>query len=297
VSVGYPASFTSNEDRKDGIWYRYFLSPGQGPERRSALAVTLLVGPFADDLEAYAEGYLAGNAAATREVERSGVKGREYEYASGDAATRYRLILLPEAPRIYGLYAQGPAASWEAQRATLERIATSFALERPKLYRRTRDAAFGFSIGVPRSWRESRRFASKDTLLLQFQSPPLAMDAGGQTVHASLTLTVEPAPEPDDLDAYYEATLKKLGEAFKVMSHDPWADGRGYVDVMLVESAMSESRVKRFFTVLGPRAYSISFESREDVFPRFHRWADFIAASFVASPPGVPPAAWPSGPS
>jgi len=283
VSVGYPANFTGNEDRKDGIWYRYFLGPGQGPERRPGLAVTLLVGPLAGSLDDYAEAYLAGQGApVSREVERSGFKGREYEYTSGDAATRYRLILIPDAPRVYGLYAQGPAPSWEAQRGILDRIAATLALERPKLYRLAKDDAFGLSIGIPPSWRESRRFASRDTLLLQFQSPPLAMEGGGQTVHASLAVTVEPAPEPDDLDAYYDATLKKLGDAFKVLSHEPWSAGRGYVDVMMVESAVSESRIKRFFAVRGSRAYSISLEAREDVFPRVQRWADFIASSFTA---------------
>ena len=167
-------------------------------------------------------------------------------------------------------------------------MAEGLTLERPKLYPVTKDEAFGFSLGVPPSWRETRRFASKETLLLQFTSPALAMDRGTQTVHASLAVTVEPAPEKGDVEAYYDATLKKLGDAFKVVAHDPWRPGGGYVDVMTVESAMSESRIKRFLAVRGERAYSLVFESREDVFPRVHRWADFIAATFTA-PPGAPP--------
>ena len=170
-------------------------------------------------------------------------------------------------------------------------MAESLTLERPKLYPVTQDDSFGFAIGVPTSWRETRRFASKQTLLLQFTSPAFAMDRGRQGVHASLSLTVEPAPRKDDVEAYYDATLRKLGEAFKVVAHDPWRTGGGYVDVMAVESAVSESRIKRFFAVRGERAFSLVFESREDVFPRVHRWADFIAATFSAPPGASPPPA------
>ncbi len=241
------------------------------------------MGPLSGSVEDYAQGYLAGHVAgASRDFERSGMKGRDYEYATTDGATRYRLLLLADPPRVYGLYAQGPAASWEAQRPGIDAMALSLTLERPALYPVSRHEAFGFSLGIPPSWRETRRFASKDTLLLQFASPALAMDRGRQVVHAALTVTVEPAPVPGDVQAYYDATLKKLGDAFKVVSHEPWKAGGGYVDVMVVESAMSESRVKRFFAVRGNRGYSLSFESREDVFPRAQRWADFIASTFGA---------------
>ncbi len=288
VSLRHPPGWSSNEDRKDAIWYRYFVSAAQAGNVPEA-AATLLVGPLPGTLDEYAQGYLAGNAPATsRDVERAGIKGREYEYASADGNTRYRLLLLADPPRVYGFYAQGPAARWDTQRKTVAAMAESLALERPKLYPVTKDEAFGFALGVPRSWRETRRFASRETLLLQFTSPALAMDRGRQSVHASLTLTVEPAPEEEDLEAYYDATLKKLGDAFKVVAHDPWRGGGGWVDVMAVESAVSESRIKRFFAVRGGRGYSLVFESREDVFPRVHRWADFIAATFTA-PPGAPP--------
>jgi hypothetical protein len=264
------------------------VSPAQAADRTPLAAVTLLVGPLPGTLEEYAQGYLAGNAASqTRDVERTGAKGREYEYASADGATRYRLLLIADPPRVYGLYAQGPAASWEAQRKTVAAVTESLALERPKLYPVTRDEAFGFALGLPPSWRQSRRFASRETLLLQYTSPALGMESG-QGVHASLTLTVEPAAEEGDLEAYYDATLRRLGDAFKVVAHDPWRGGGGFVDVMAVESAVSESRIKRFFAVRGARGYSLVFESREDVFPRVHRWADFIAATFSA-PPGAPP--------
>jgi hypothetical protein len=209
-------------------------------------------------------------------AERSGIKGRAYEISSPDGATRSSLLLLQEGARVYGLYAQGRAAEFEKHRGTLDEIGGSLALERPALYPERRNDDFSFSVHVPPSWREARHFSGGRTLLLQFTSPPLAVDKGGQTVHASLTITVEPAE--GDLEDYYAATRAKLGESFQVVSHKPWKDG--YVDVMSTETSMADSRVKRFYRIGQGRGYGLTFEARADVYPRVARWYDLIADSF-----------------
>jgi hypothetical protein len=148
-----------------------------------------------------------------------------------------------------------------------------------------REGGFGFALRMPPSWRETRRFSGGGTLLLQYASPPLAVDTGGSTVHASLTVSVERLDADTDLDAYYDATRLKLGDAFKIVSHQPWQGG--YVDVMTTETPISAARIKRFYAVAGARGYSLTFEAREDVFARVARWCDLIAGTFaiVASPP------------
>ena len=45
------------------------------------------------------------------------------------------------------------------------------------------------------------------------------MDKGGQTVHASLTLTVENVPAGSTVDAFHQATQAKLGENFQLLGH------------------------------------------------------------------------------
>jgi hypothetical protein len=154
----------------------------------------------------------------------------------------------------------------------------SLTLERPQVWKVQKDETFGFSLRVPPSWKETRRFAGAGTLLLQYTSPPLAADRGGQTVHSSLTLTVEPASS-EDLQSFYDATRAKLGDAFAVLSHQPWGD-KGFVDVMRSETPVTVSRAKRYYRLEGRRAYSLAFEAREDVFPRVHKWYDLIAGTF-----------------
>ncbi len=162
-------------------------------------------------------------------------------------------------------------------------MALSLTLERAEGYPETRDDKLGFSIRLPPSWKRTRRFAGGGTELFQFTSPALAVDKGGQTVHASLTLTLEKAPATGGVQAYYDATRLKLGDAFKVVSHEPWKGG--FVDLMNVETPISASRVKRFYDAHGERGVSLMFEARADVFGRASRWFDLIASSFEAREP------------
>jgi hypothetical protein len=61
------------------------------------------------------------------------------------------------------------------------------------------------------------------------------------------------------------------------VSHAPWNDG--YLDVLSSETPIAESRVRRYYRVSGARGYSLTFEAREDVYPRVYQWCDIIAGT------------------
>ena len=61
------------------------------------------------------------------------------------------------------------------------------------------------------------------------------------------------------------------------MSHAAFKGG--YVDTMRIETPVAISYVKRYYFAQGGRGCSLSFEAREDVFPRASRWADYIAST------------------
>jgi hypothetical protein len=284
LSVRYPASWKTDQAQQDGVWYRYFLGPPSGPQRSPEVSVTLLAGPLAGSLEDYAQSYLSGNTlSSSRDEQRQGTRAKTYAYRSADGSTRYSLLLLQEGARVYGLYAQGRTALFDHHGALLEEMNRSLTLERPDSYPVQRDAAFGFELRVPPSWRSVRTFSAGGTLLMQFTSPPLAAERNRETVHASLTLTVEPLRDgADALEPFYAATRQKLGDSFQIASHRPW--GTGYVDVMQTETPIAISRVKRFYRVAAGRGYILSFEARDDVFPKASRWCDIIAATLKTGP-------------
>jgi hypothetical protein len=282
VSVRYPSGWRTDQAEQEGIWYRYFLAPPTAPENKAAVSVTLLAGPLSSPVDEYAQSYLAGNeVASSRDEDRYGAKGRTWSYSSPDGKTRQRLLLVAASGRVWGLYAQGEAAAFEEHAAALDEMWTSFTLERPGLYPIQRWEDFGVSLGMPPSWAETRQFSGRGTLLVQFTSPPLAVQRG-QTVHASLTVTVEQIPDETGIEAFYEATRERLGENLRLLNHEEWGDG--YVDLMRTETSIAASYVKRFYRVKGRRGVSLAFEGREDVFWRIDTWPDLMASTLEVSP-------------
>ena len=61
LTLHYPASWKTEQAQQDGVWYRYFLAPPAGPERKPAVSVTLVAGPLGVGIDQYAQTYLAGN--------------------------------------------------------------------------------------------------------------------------------------------------------------------------------------------------------------------------------------------
>ena len=256
-----------------------------GAQAKPGASVTLLCGPIGGSLEDYAQTYLAGNSlASSRQETRQGVPGRWYSFVSADGATRYSLLLLQDSGKVYGLYAQGDSRFVEQNTGTIEEMFRSLTLERADSYPETRMDAFAFSVRLPPSWRKTRHFSGGGTLLLQFTSPPLGAEKGGETVHASLTLTVEKIE--GDLEEFYTASRDRQGGAFQMMGHKKWRDG--WADSLRSETSMSASRVKRFYRVAGGRGYCLSFEAREDVFHRASRWCDMIADTLRIGPELAP---------
>ena len=280
VSLRHPASWRGDQAEQEGVWYRTFLAPPEAAQAKAPVSVTLMAGPMAVTVEEYAKTYLAGHTvAATRPEERQGIAGRSWAFASADGRTRYRLLLLDLGGRVLGLYAQGDAPAVGKQAAVLDEMWASLTVERPDRYPVTAWREQKASLGLPASWRETRRFSGGGTLQTYFVSPPLAVDKGRQTVHASLSATFEPVPDGGGLAEYYEASRRRLGENFQLTNHSSFRDG--YVDVMRTETPVAISFVKRFYFARDGHGCSLVFEAREDVFPRASRWADYIASTLV----------------
>jgi hypothetical protein len=277
-SVRYPASWRSQQAVEGGVFYRHFLGPS-GSAGKPSLAATAFVASPGRALASLAESYTANaTGVVTRDEAVAGAKGKSYAFASPDGATRQTLLLIEDHGRVYGLHLHGESAVVERETALLDEIRKSFTLERAEAYPETRDDALGFAVRIPESWRETRHFKGGGNAVIQFSSPAIAADKGGETVHASLSLSVEDAPGDGSLDAYYRASRAKLGESFLVLDHDSYAGG-GYLDRLRTETQVATSEVKRLYRVSGGRGYSLTLEARDDVYVKVARWYDLFAAT------------------
>jgi hypothetical protein len=287
LSVSYPSAWRSEDASQGDVWHHHFLAPAPAGQSDPGVSVTLLAARLTAPLEDYAQSFLAGHTlASSKPEERQGVRGRSYVYASADGRQRNRLLLLEETGSGYGLHAQGPAQSFESLAPALDRIFDSLRLEREERYPVQQDARFGYALRLPESWRPGRSLSTGDRLVAQHMSPPLAADREGNTVHASLSVTVEPVGPPGTLDAYYQATRRLLGDSYRLQDHVRWRDG--YADVMRTETPLTISGLKRFYRVADGRGYSLAFEARDDVFHGVAPWFDRIAGTLKVGPELLP---------
>jgi hypothetical protein len=286
LSLRYPASWTSHLAEQGSVRYRYFRAPDEGG-KASSVTVTLLSQALTGTLDEYARELLAGlSVQETRDEARGPAKGQRFRAQSADGARRHSLLLLQEGARAFGLHTEGDAAAFGAALPDVDAIEGSFGVERPESWTDQPNADFGFALRLPASWTRTRALAGNGSYLVQYLSPPVGVDPGGQTVHVNLTVTVEPAPGDGTPAASRKATRAKLGEAFKLTGEAPWRDG--LQDVFLTETPIAVSRSKRFYRTAGGRAYGLTFESREDVFPRVARWCDLIASTLRVGPEVAP---------
>ena len=294
LRVEHPASWKGDQAEQDGIWYRYFLGPPTGSTRKPAVSVTLFAGPLATTVDDYAQRYLGGATVRSAKVEdRQGLPARRWDYTAADG-TRAALLLVeqrqPGQAWIYGLYAQGEGGPFEDHAASVEEMFKSLAIDRPTGWKEYKGE--GYALRVPESWREARHFSGGGKSMLQWSSHAVGAERT-QTLHASLTLSVEPTGKT--VDDYYKDQRDAQGESFALLGHSPWKDG--FVDSLRTETPMATSRVKRYYRVLNGKAYVLALDAREDVFPRVSRWSDQIASTLVldGEPPPAPPA--PTAPS
>lgn len=291
LRVRYPASWKTEQAEQDGMWYRYFLGPPTGPQRKPAVSVTMFAGPLGNSLDEYAQRYVADATVQDQKIEdRQGLPAKRWQFTSADGATRSTLLLVEQkappaaaspddgAPSawVYGLYAQGEMAAFAEHEPTIDGMFESLAVDRPASWEEYRNEALGYRLRVPGVWREARHFSGGGKLLQQWTSPPLGADKG-ETLHASLTLSTEPTPL--DIDAYWKAQRDAQGDSFALLSHTEW--NGGYLDSLRSETPMATSRVKRYYRVKNGRAYVLALDAREDVFPRVSRWADQIASTLT----------------
>ncbi len=280
-SLRHPASWRTGEAEQAGARYRYLVPPATGA-RPPALSVTLLAAQATTPVDEYAQSYLAGaKVGSSHAEEREGAKGKSWVFSSPDGKTLGRLLLVATEGRLLGLHAQGEATPSATHAAALDEIWASFTVERPESYPVHTWKGFDARLGVPASWKQTQQFSGGGTMLVQFASPPLAAEKR-QTLHAALSLTLEPAPA-GGLSEYYETTRRKLGDNYAVASHETVKGG--FVDVMRTETPLAVSYIKRYYLAEGGRACSLSFEAREDVFAQASRWADAIASTLRLGPP------------
>ncbi len=227
--------------------------------------------------------YLAGNpVTSTREETRAGAKGRSWRFTSKNGAhAAFPAPHRDRAARVHGLYAQGADGALRSGRERHRRDGGEPQHRNARSSTRsfgTRPRATPFESHPPGN--ETRRLSGQGMSVVQYTSPALGAERNRQTVHASLTITVEPLKPGVDLEQFYASAhgqaRRHLPRGFPRALADgvtPISSGRR--PPWPAPSSVASTRVD------GGKAYTLSFEGRDDVFPRVSPWCDLIASTLM----------------
>lgn len=319
ITVRYPASWKTEQAQQDGVWYRYFLAPPAGADRRPAVSVTLVAAAVPEGtLDGYAQTYLAGNViTSTAEARRPGAQGRYWRFQTADGQRKHSLLLLEES-----------AESRAELVALLAAAATSRPSPRPSpspsplpssappaaanarwvygLFSQADAAAFdahttvleemanSLTLERPRHYAEERN----DKMAFLLRVPPSwkssrSFSGNGTYLQqwTSPALAAEKGqPVPASLTLNVEpAPGDGSIDTFYAATLQKLGEaytvlshhpwGSGYADVMHSETQVAVTRSKRFLRVADGRGYSLVCDGRDDVYGRVSRWCDMIATT------------------
>ena len=114
-----------------------------------------------------------------------------------------------------------------------------------------------------------------------FRSGPLAVDADGTTVHATLEVTVRDAEPETTLESFYSAAAEGLGENYRMLRHEILEDGRGIAVLYAVETQLADYLEWVVYNLVDGRTYLYRFHCRNGLYRAIEPWFAEIAGGFV----------------
>lgn len=310
VSLPLPQGWTSASNEQGGFRMTTFTGPSVDVPDRDGIQVQVMAGPAPADSslrEVADRYYIGGQTVLSEESFRLGAddhaddgdpgadddsdpEGMIWSFAFERRPQAGRLLLLRDGDRLYGVFTTGEARSVRAYGPTLDRMYSGFSLETSPYFEVYRDPVFEVEVRHPRSWTRSHVLRDSDTtLFVGFRSAPLAVEAGGATVHATLELTVEEAAPGATLESFYSEAVESLGENYRMLRHDLFADGRGIAVLYSVETQLADYLEWVIYNLVDGRTYLYRFHCRNRLYRAVEPWFAEIADRFVrsGSPPGI----------
>lgn len=309
VSLPLPQGWTSASNEQGGFRMTTFTGPSVDVPDRDGIQVQVMAGPApaGSSLREVADRYYIGGQTVLSEddfrpdddhdlqgdregdIERD-LEGRIWSFEFERRPQAGRLLLLRDGDRLYGVFTTGEARSIEAYGPTLDRMYSGFSPETSPYFEVYRDPVFEVEVRHPRSWTRSHVLRDSDeTLFVGFRSAPLAVEAGGATVHATLELTVEAAAPGATLESFYSEAVESLGENYRMLRHDIFTDGRGIAVLYSVETQLADYLEWVIYNLVDDRTYLYRFHCRNRLYRAVEPWFAEIADRFVRSgtPPGI----------
>ena len=286
VSLPLPQGWHSAANQQGGFRMTTFTGPSVDVPERDGIQVQVMAGPAlaGSSLREVADRFYIGEQTVLSErAFRLGAdEGFLWTFAWERRPQSGRLLLIQIEDVLYGVFATGEARSVQAYGPTLDRMYEGFSIESAGYFDLYEDPAFHLALRYPKSWTRSHFLRqAEESLFVGFRSGPLAVDADGTTVHATLEVTVSKAEPDTTLEGFYSAAAESLGENYRMLRHDILDDGRGIAVLYSVETQLADYLEWVIYNLVDDRTYLYRFHCRNVLYRAIEPWLAEIAAGFA----------------
>ena len=291
VSFPLPQGWTADEAvEQAGFHMQTFTGRSVDVPERAGIRLQIMAGPMPDGpLDDVATRY-------RRELEVEGEEdwvfvgkeGKTWRFVSEDGEERSRLALVDVEGMLYGLFARGEAPTMDAYREALARTWAGYSLEKSKhfvVYEAPGGGGLDVHVRHPKSWERTQTVTNPgESLFLGFRSPPLAVEEGGTTVHATLEVTVNRAPPDLTIEKFYAARTETLGDTYPLLEHESMEGLSAISTLYDVETQLAEYLERTVYAVRDGKSFIYKFNCRKQVYRAIEPWIDEIVKGFFELP-------------
>ncbi len=287
VSLPLPQGWNSASTQQGGYRMTTFSGPSVDVPERDGIQVQVMAGPApsGQTLREVADRFYIGEQIVESEepVLYGDDEGMLWTFAWERRPQAGRLLLVESDDLLYGVFTTGEARSIQAYGPTLDRLYEEFSIESSDTFDLYEEPDFNLSLRTPKSWTRSHFLRQADeTLFVGFRSGPLAVEADGSTVHATLEVTVSQAEPGVTLEGFYSESAASLGENYRMLRHEILDDGRGIAVLYSLETQLADYLEWVVYNFVDGRTYLYRFHCRNTLYRNIEPWLGEIARGFVA---------------
>jgi hypothetical protein len=285
ISVPIPQGWRSELGDQSGFRMHTFTGPSVDVPERPGIRAQVMLGPMPkgkalDELSTrYTEGHTV-----TQEQGYSlhGFAGKTWFFQSEDGAESSRLMLTDLEGRLYGIYIHGESPTMDANRRAIDAMWEGLSVEEARFFEVYERPDIGLFLKHPRSW-ERTAFLSRsgESLFVAFRSPPLLLEEGGSTIHATLEVTVNQVEPGTTLESYYTGRADIQGDNYRLLSHDVINEGDAISDLYHIETQLAQHLERTLYFIRGDKSYIFKFNCQNTIYRQIEPWVEEMIMTFA----------------
>ncbi len=283
ISVPVPKGWRSEEGGQAGFRMHIFTGASVDVPERPGIRAQVMLGPLppGTELGELAKRYTNGHTVSREQgYSLNGNAGKSWFFHSEDGTERFRLMLTPIEDRLYGIYVHGEPATMDAYRSALDAMWDGLSVEESRFFETYERPDVGLYLKHPSSWERTALIGKGDSFFVAFRSPPLLLESGGATIHATLEINVNKVEPGITLESFYAARFEIQGDNYRLLSHDVIRQGDAISDLYHLETQLADYLERTIYCVRGDKSFIFKFNAQNTIYRQIEPWIDEMVATF-----------------